>query len=762
MAIFKKGNGGIFSSDNDRMTKKNGGENMKDEQLLVPFSEEEEVPARSGGGGKSDVIRMSEEKNELNANGPYLPLITVYKRVSGAYVPYGTINDFTTDSSLFADDAMTEIDVSGDGTTIAIAQVFKNRSTVGTTPQSTIKVYQAPAIGDTSLTWSYIATPYEGDAGGGGLLPGLKVSLNYSGDHLLVGERYFNESRGKVSLFTKNDSAFVYGLFWYTYGDTPGLEFGSSVKIARDGSCFVYGAVGVDSVKGAAYVYCKNNNGAWQPETTMNGNEVGSNYGFSIAITVAGDKKVVSIGAILHDSDNMENVGIVQVFCKIGDGSWFQLGSNIAGERGLSFENYHIGDTYGFSISLGDVQQEANTIRVAIGAPNNDKDDGGKEEYYHGHVELYEIVVTNSISNNDWVQIAYDIDGFESGDSSGSSVTMNYEYKPAETETFVVDHLNDLGLNDPQHSKGCTPFFQLQSDYDGRVAQEVNSVVSEDMASKFASYVHDLEAFAEHRKEFVPPVHNVMKTIKKSSPKDIPEICKLLRYPEGSIDTLFKNSELSHSSSMGYMEPLFPPMRHPRFCFEREKYILSLEYLVHDFEAMCNALKPHSKVVMIDMGTDLARENGPVIKLLDLYSKFGFEFDHIYGFDIKFTDPVTVYGEQLPEKYMASFHWINVAVDADPESKMNPLKSILSQFDEDDFIVVKLDIDHAPTEVPLAHQIYNSDDLLAKIDHFYFEQHVNMEEMAPAWQESMEGTVKESMELFHGLRSKGVASHFWI
>ncbi len=366
-------------------------------------------------------------ENELNANGPYLPLITIYKRVGGTYVPYGAINDFTTDSSLFVDDAMTEIDVSGDGSTIAIAQVFKNRSTVGTTPKSTIKVYQAPVIGDTSLTWIRIATPYEGDAGGGGLLPGLKVSLDYSGDHLLVGERYFNESGGEVSLYTRNGSAF--GLRWTTYGGMSGLEIGSSVNVARDGSCFVYGAVGVNSAKGAAYVYCKNESGVWQAETTMNGNEVGSNYGFSVAITVTGDKKLVSIGAILHDSDNMENVGIVQVFCKIGDGSWFQLGSNIVGERGVSFENYHIGDTYGFSISLGDVQQDENTIRVAIGAPNNDKDDGGKEEYYHGHVELYEIVITDSISNNEWMQIAYDIDGFESGDSSGSSVNMSKDGK---------------------------------------------------------------------------------------------------------------------------------------------------------------------------------------------------------------------------------------------------------------------------------------------------------------------------------------------
>ena len=158
----------------------------------------------------------------------------------------------------------------------------------------------------------------------------------------------------------------------------------------------------------------------------------------------------------------------------------------------------------------------------------------------------------------------------------------------------------------------------------------------------------------------------------------------------------------------------------------------------------------------------MARESGPVIKLLDLYSKFGFEFDHIYGYEIKFTDPVHVYEKQLPEKYMHSFHWINVAVDKDPESKMNPLKSIISQFDEDDFIVVKLDIDHGPTEVPLAKQIYNSDELIAKIDQFYFEQHVNMKEVSPYWSSSMKGTVKESMKLFHGLRSKGVASHFWV
>lgn len=129
---------------------------------------------------------------------------------------------------------------------------------------------------------------------------------------------------------------------------------------------------------------------------------------------------------------------------------------------------------------------------------------------------------------------------------------------------------------------------------------------------------------------------------------------------------------------------------------------------------------------------------------------------------MKFTDPNHVYKKQLPKKYMHSFHWINVAVEKEVDSIMNPLTSILSHFDEDDFIVVKLDVDHGQTELPLARQIFESDDLISKIDQFYFEHHVKMKEMALYWRRTMNGTVKESIELFHGLRKKGVASHFWV
>jgi len=117
----------------------------------------------------------------------------------------------------------------------------------------------------------------------------------------------------------------------------------------------------------------------------------------------------------------------------------------------------------------------------------------------------------------------------------------------------------------------------------------------------------------------------------------------------------------------------------------------------------------------------------------------------------------------LPKEYMASYHWINVGVNHTQGNKLNPLNSILEKFEVDDFIVVKLDIDTSFIEVPLAHQLLEDKDGLysGRIDQFYFEHHVHLGELRPSWGESMNGSIKDSFELFHGLRQKGIPAHFW-
>ena len=95
--------------------------------------------------------------------------------------------------------------------------------------------------------------------------------------------------------------------------------------------------------------------------------------------------------------------------------------------------------------------------------------------------------------------------------------------------------------------------------------------------------------------------------------------------------------------------------------------------------------------------------------------------------------------------------------------RMNPLHSILSKFHEDDFIVVKLDIDTGWIEVPLARQLLeDKNNVYHKlIDQFYFEHHVHLGELARSWKKSMDGTIQQSLELFYGLRQKGIPAHFW-
>lgn len=185
------------------------------------------------------------------------------------------------------------------------------------------------------------------------------------------------------------------------------------------------------------------------------------------------------------------------------------------------------------------------------------------------------------------------------GVRSETGLNKKYYYRPAETEKFVIKHLNELGLNETDHrkSKGCTTFLQHDDNK--------NPLLSNHVISKFTNYVQDLTTNFTHHKRTFDSVHDIMKTIKKSSQEDIQNICKSLRpHNHYSIDNIFGHSELSYSSRMGYMEPLLPPMRHPIFCKDKE-YVVSLDYLVHDFEAMCNALKPYSKLIMIDMGAGM-------------------------------------------------------------------------------------------------------------------------------------------------------------
>ena len=106
---------------------------------------------------------------------------------------------------------------------------------------------------------------------------------------------------------------------------------------------------------------------------------------------------------------------------------------------------------------------------------------------------------------------------------------------------------------------------------------------------------------------------------------------------------------------------------------------------------------------------------------------------------------------------------VSPGVSADKENKMNPLYSILDKYNEDDLIIVKLDIDTPNIENPMAYQLLEDETIHKLVDHFYFEHHVDMEEMTRVWtKRHVRGSTKDTFDLMNGLRQRGVASHFWI
>ena len=95
--------------------------------------------------------------------------------------------------------------------------------------------------------------------------------------------------------------------------------------------------------------------------------------------------------------------------------------------------------------------------------------------------------------------------------------------------------------------------------------------------------------------------------------------------------------------------------------------------------------------------------------------------------------------------------------------KLNPLHSIIKQLNEDDFVVLKLDIDTPNVEIPLVKQLLEDKEGIYHrlIDQFYFEHHVRLAEMKGWWGGKMEEYVKDTLDLFYNLRQKGIPAHFW-
>lgn len=252
--------------------------------------------------------------------------------------------------------------------------------------------------------------------------------------------------------------------------------------------------------------------------------------------------------------------------------------------------------------------------------------------------------------------------------------------------------------------------------------------------------------------------------IRKAHLRAREETCKSM---DKLLDDTFEMEHFLSKTRNGYLEPLLPPLRHPLFCGSekirhRKLWLTNIEYLVHDFGYICRVLDTKSRTVFFDLGASLefhGGEKNPALSLIELYSRFGIKFDHIYAFEYTFIPPKDVF-KTVPKKLLPFYHWYNIAVEANPSSDQNPWTSILAEYTKEDFVVIKVDIDSSDVEIPLVQQLLERYSDI--VDQLYFEHHVKVRDMDRHWGDSGIGTLQDSLELFTQLRTKGIAAHSWV
>ena len=241
---------------------------------------------------------------------------------------------------------------------------------------------------------------------------GWSVSSSTNGNIIAIGARSndgtgftdgFGFNSGQVRVYENINST------WTQLGqDIDGLSqndaIGHSVCLSDNGDMLIVGSITSDyngNNSGQIIVY-ENINSVWtQKGQKINGESGADLFGFSV--DMSSDGNIIAVGSPFND-DNGSNSGSVRIFEYINN-NWTQIGQDIDGES--------ISDKSGHCISLSD-----NGNIVAIGAYENESTSTNNNAWF-GHVRVYENI------NSTWTQVGQDIDGEDSNEQSGRSVSIS-------------------------------------------------------------------------------------------------------------------------------------------------------------------------------------------------------------------------------------------------------------------------------------------------------------------------------------------------
>lgn len=203
--------------------------------------------------------------------------------------------------------------ISSDGSIIAYSEIYENNR-IGT-----VSVYR-----NNGSSWVKMGNSIAGNIEGDRF--GERLSLSSNGLIIAIGTRRYNNSTGKVMIYTFN------GNDWIQkgnniYGNNQGDWFGESISLSSDGSILAVGARGVNLThlgNGQTSVYHFDGNEWIQIGNVINGTEFGDQLGSSVSLSLDGNTLATSSPS----SGVSNNFGHVSIYENINN-NWIKKGNDI-------------------------------------------------------------------------------------------------------------------------------------------------------------------------------------------------------------------------------------------------------------------------------------------------------------------------------------------------------------------------------------------------------------------------------------------------
>ena len=237
------------------------------------------------------------------------------------------------------------------------------------------------------------------------------------------------------------------------------------------------------------------------------------------------------------------------------------------------------------------------------------------------------------------------------------------------------------------------------------------------------------------------------------------------------------------------IEPLVSSLRHPRLLtpgsHTRSALMDKTHLRIPSSDDLERLGRRGARGIFVDLGAGLfasgapGSDNGGSLGWIpQRFGEQGVHFERIFAWEARGYSARTLW-QTIPPEMVPTLSYYNVPCEVAPNSSHNPWRVLGAVATKQDYVVVKIDVDHQATELALVEQLLSGSSPASElVDEIFWEHHVAGSVVAcptlwnqphgMGWEKMRfnksdeRETLFGSYSLFSTLRARGIRAHSWV